>query len=156
MRVSVSNNVHHSNYASYYRNLTSYYPISCQDFIAHYCHVNEIYNVPRDLFLETSNCIVMLYWDFLQNKPNFTFYKKKILEHCVHRERFDIINHLAAIIIQRKWKQYRQDTLNIRHKAALIIQQGMHNWLWKPVCKDGTFGINLRLGLKMIQDMKLR
>jgi len=31
----------------------------------------------------------------------------------------------------------------------------MHNWLWKPVCKDGTMGINLRLGLKMIEDMNL-
>ncbi len=33
-------------------------------------------------------------------------------------------------------------------KAARIIQNGCHNWLWKPVCKDGTLGINVRLGMK--------
>jgi hypothetical protein len=39
--------------------------------------------------------------------------------------------------------------LAIRDKAARKIQEYCHNWLWKPICKDGTMGINLRLGLTM-------
>jgi len=30
-------------------------------------------------------------------------------------------------------------------KAALIITKGCHNWVCKPMCKDGTIGIRPRL-----------
>jgi len=35
------------------------------------------------------------------------------------------------------------------NKAARIIQQGCHNWLYKPVTADGKYGINMRIGMKM-------
>ena len=34
-----------------------------------------------------------------------------------------------------------------QNNAAKIIQRACHNWLWKPICNDNTYGINLRLGL---------
>jgi hypothetical protein len=33
-------------------------------------------------------------------------------------------------------------------KAARLIQKYCHNWLWKPLCKDGSIGIIPRLMLK--------
>jgi Leucine-rich repeat (LRR) protein len=33
----------------------------------------------------------------------------------------------------------------LRNKSARIIQNGCHNWLWKPVCADGSTGIVPRL-----------
>lgn len=32
----------------------------------------------------------------------------------------------------------------IQNDAARVIQRGLHNWLYSPVCKDGTLGINCR------------
>jgi hypothetical protein len=37
-----------------------------------------------------------------------------------------------------------------QEKAARVIQKGCHNWLWKPLCKDGTVGIGVRLMMKDI------
>ena len=30
-------------------------------------------------------------------------------------------------------------------EAATVITQGCHNWIWKPLCNDGTIGIRPRL-----------
>ena len=38
-----------------------------------------------------------------------------------------------------------------QNNAALIIQKGCHNWLWKPKCKDNTIGINVRNSLRELQ-----
>ena len=38
-----------------------------------------------------------------------------------------------------------------RNKAAQIIQNGCHNWLWKPITKDGKLGINVRIGLRALK-----
>lgn len=37
-----------------------------------------------------------------------------------------------------------------RNNAATVIQKGCENWLWKPLCKDGTVGIVPRLALKQL------
>lgn len=39
------------------------------------------------------------------------------------------------------------------NNCARIIQKGLHNWLWKPICKDGTLGINIRFGLKYLREI---
>ena len=39
-----------------------------------------------------------------------------------------------------------------RRRAARIIQNGCHNWLWSTTCKDGTMGIVLRLNLKHLRE----
>lgn len=38
-----------------------------------------------------------------------------------------------------------EDTMR-QHMAARKIQKACQPWLWKPQCKDGTYGINFRLG----------
>ena len=35
-----------------------------------------------------------------------------------------------------------------RNKAARVIQNACHNWLWSTKCRDGTTGIVLRLSLR--------
>ena len=35
-----------------------------------------------------------------------------------------------------------------RIKAAAIITEGCHNWVWKPICRDGSIGIRPRLDMK--------
>lgn len=42
----------------------------------------------------------------------------------------------------------------IRDSAARKIQRGCHNWLYSPICKDGTIGIVPRLGWKKIENIK--
>lgn len=37
--------------------------------------------------------------------------------------------------------------------SAKKIQKACHNWLWKPICKDGSHGINMRLGWKRISEL---
>ena len=44
--------------------------------------------------------------------------------------------------------QRRQRLRFKRNKSAKIIQKGCHNWLWKPICNDGTHGVHCRIGLK--------
>ena len=45
------------------------------------------------------------------------------------------------------------DTYRYIYKNVVrIIQQGCHNWLYKPLCKDGTTGIVIKLGYEKIQE----
>ena len=30
----------------------------------------------------------------------------------------------------------------------------LHRWLWSPMCRDGTIGINLIIGIKKCQELK--
>ena len=38
-----------------------------------------------------------------------------------------------------------------KNQAARIIQKNCENWLWKPICSDGKFGINVCVSLKDLQ-----
>ena len=38
----------------------------------------------------------------------------------------------------------------LKNKAARIIQNGCHDWVWKPILKDGKNGIYVRLSLKAL------
>ena len=51
-------------------------------------------------------------------------------------------------LIKRLQRRIRIKLRVKRNKAARVIQNGCHNWLWKTECKDGTMGIVLRLSLK--------
>ncbi|KAJ3376723.1 hypothetical protein HDU92_009081, partial [Lobulomyces angularis] len=35
----------------------------------------------------------------------------------------------------------------IKDVAIRKIQAGCFNWIWKPICKDGSLGIQVKLGL---------
>lgn len=50
----------------------------------------------------------------------------------------------AARSIQRAYLRH----YTRRKVAARKIVEGCHNWVWKPMCKDGTIGIRPRLDLE--------
>jgi hypothetical protein len=35
-----------------------------------------------------------------------------------------------------------------RKRKACVIQRVLENWIWKPVCRDGTYSVRLRLDTK--------
>ena len=45
------------------------------------------------------------------------------------------------------WRAYLRHYTR-RKAAAVKISRATHNWVWKPICKDGTLGIRLRLNLQ--------
>jgi len=47
--------------------------------------------------------------------------------------------------IQLKFKQIFKK----RNNAARVIQNGCHNWIWSPLCKDNTVGIRPRLDYEL-------
>lgn len=55
----------------------------------------------------------------------------------------------AEYRILQKIKQYPKiypwQIEKFQNKAAITIQKGCENWLWKPVCKDGKPGIHVKL-----------
>ena len=53
-------------------------------------------------------------------------------------------------LIKRLQRHIRFKIIYKRNKAARIIQNGCHNWLWKPICKDSSIGIVPRLMLKKL------
>ena len=55
------------------------------------------------------------------------------------------LENSAAIKIQKRYYKYRKQFIE-RNKAVLIIQRKCHNWLYKPICKDGKPGINMKIG----------
>jgi hypothetical protein len=61
--------------------------------------------------------------------------------------------------IDRNWSWVFLSCLDFENEeifnSAKIIQAALHNWLWKPICKDGTYGINLRLGLRYLRKLNL-
>jgi len=60
--------------------------------------------------------------------------KKKALEN-------DIIICQRQV---RKWYARRK-------RKAMIINRACHNWVWKPICKDGTMGIRVKLDLRYLK-----
>jgi hypothetical protein len=51
----------------------------------------------------------------------------------------------------RRLQRHVRRKFNKKTALALIIQRGCHNWLYKGICKDGTLGINVKIGLDMIE-----
>ena len=62
-------------------------------------------------------------------------------------------NQIYKCTINKPWDQTElsDNTFNYKKKqefkklndAARIIQKHCHNWLYKPICRDNTCGINL-------------
>jgi ankyrin repeat protein len=50
--------------------------------------------------------------------------------------------------------QIIKDRIKLINNSATIIQNGCHNWLWKPKCDDGTVGIQCRLMVKDIEGLQ--
>ena len=47
-------------------------------------------------------------------------------------------------IKKRYWK---------RKRKMIIISRACFNWIWKPICRDNTIGIRLKLDLKHLNDL---
>jgi hypothetical protein len=62
--------------------------------------------------------------DIARNKFNYHPVLQKRIKRCQYQA--------------RRW-------LGRRDRKARIIQMYCHDWLWKPLCKDGTIGIRPRL-----------
>ena len=63
---------------------------------------------------------------------------------------FTLKGYQAIKRIQKRMKRrYRK-----KFEAANIIQRGCHNWLWKPICNDGTLGINCRISIKELNMLR--
>ena len=41
----------------------------------------------------------------------------------------------------------------LKNKAAQIIQDGCHNWIWKPILRDGKYGIRPRLDMEALKSI---
>lgn len=52
------------------------------------------------------------------------------------------------IICQRQVKKWYAR----RKRKAMIINRACYNWVWKPICKDGTMGIRVKLDLKYLKE----
>ena len=62
----------------------------------------------------------------------------------INFEKFNIQRYNIIRKLQRRMKiRYRIKTEKIK-----IIQKCCENWLFKPICDDGTIGISLRIGLR--------
>jgi hypothetical protein len=57
---------------------------------------------------------------------------------------FDVTKYTKIKKCQRvviKWYHRRK-------KSAKVISNTVHDWVWKPLCRDGKFGVRLRLDTK--------
>ncbi|KAJ3375910.1 hypothetical protein HDU92_000653, partial [Lobulomyces angularis] len=57
---------------------------------------------------------------------------------------FSLKGYQAVKRIQKRLSRRRKCKIN----AVRRIQAGCRNWIWKPLCKDGTIGVRPRLDLK--------
>jgi hypothetical protein len=59
------------------------------------------------------------------------------------RVKFTLKGYQVVRRIQKRIKRRHANKV----KAMTIIQKGCHNWIWKPLCNDGTIGIRPRLDM---------
>ena len=108
-------------------------PPSVTKFYCSFNQLQKIENLPAGL----------VYFDY-SNNP-ITHVDNIPIEWWERRGGFRINKYN---LIKRLQRRIRSRIRFKRNKAARIIQQACHNWLWKTECRDGTMGIVLRLSLR--------
>lgn len=86
-----------------------------------------------------------MYYEIDYTNPLLMFYHSELPDN-IQEMIFNVLykkDYEILVSIQIKFRKKLQIR---RNKAARIIQKGCHNWLYAPICKDGTIGINCRLG----------
>jgi hypothetical protein len=68
-----------------------------------------------------------------------------VLRPLVRPKRQKFINDI--IICQRQVRKWYAR----RKRKAMIISRASHNWVWKPICNDGTMGIRVKLDLEHLK-----
>ena len=129
-------------------------PENLQEFYCSHNGITKIENLPKNLqeFYCSRNGITKIE-NLPKNLKNFNCSWEKI-------EYFDNIpiselNNWKNIKWYQNIKKFQRRcraSYQIRNKAASIIQKGCENWLWKPICNDGTIGIIPLLEYKKIQE----
>lgn len=93
-------------------------------------------------------------WQGVDNdNPLLMFYHPELSDN-VQEMMFNIIYKKSYFILNSIQLNFKRKFLIKKHKAACIIQKGCHNWLYAPICKDGTIGINCKIGWKLITNHK--
>lgn len=121
------------------------------------CRANNIIkieNLPNKLecFNCTTNRIIKI-----ENLPNYLqrfycdidnieFVDNIPLNHYIFNNKFDLDWYNTFKKIQRRIRRRHVKKVN----AIKLIQKNCENWLWKPMCKDGSIGINAILTWKAI------
>ena len=59
----------------------------------------------------------------------------------------NLVDHMIPLIklISRVKKWYKK-----KKQAMIIIERNLFNWVWKPVCNDGTLGVRPRLDIRQL------
>lgn len=122
-----------------------------------YCQNNFITDLPCLDGLSILDCD----WDQIMYTPSFRAFRMLMYEHVrmnypnedlFYYRMSNNLRRVAATIIQRNFKWYLNKQKFRKSIHVIKIQRACHNWLWKPICKDRTYGINLRLGLRELND----
>lgn len=86
---------------------------------------------------------------FIQNTEEITLYIEntalETLEFLKHIEEYWNNCDESGFLHAKEMYQYAK-----REVAARIIQKACANWIDKPICKDGTHGISVRIGLRAL------
>lgn len=98
----------------------------------------DIINIYPGFFLseDTNQHGMRIFFRFytIANKDDFVLQFKKYSNY------FTFLNKHYDEFVKEFLIRKKKDT------CAKKIQQGCHNWLWKPICNDGSLGINAKLG----------
>jgi hypothetical protein len=92
--------------------------------------------------------LIELYFDRIDfnniSNPNITtYFIEKYIDKNWH---WGFISTLTFDHTQEKFKKFK-----LENKAARVIQNACHNWLFAPICKDHTIGINPRLSIAFLE-----
>ncbi len=74
--------------------------------------------------------------------------KKVIMKKVVKK-------YIRTFIFNLKYRYHdkfteKYEKFQRRTEAAIIIQRACHNWIFSPICKDGSIGIYPRLSMKKL------
>jgi hypothetical protein len=108
-------------------------PDSLEKFHCWENNIKKIENLPESLqdFCYTGSQV-----QFVDN-VTIERYKKFFSEFEI--EDYTKIKKCQRVVI--KW-YYR------RKRKAKLVSNAVHNWVWKPLCRDGSYGVRLRLDTK--------
>jgi hypothetical protein len=119
--------------------------IDVTKFLCNYIKDNNLYNPENRREIRPDERLIKLlkYDPVIENTLTYFFLQEK-MNHLFYK--YD--KYFACIRIQRAFRYKRQKC------AATIIQNGCHNWLWKPKCDDGTVGIQCRMMVKELEGLQ--
>ena len=133
----ISNNIIESLYTSPLPDFESFFEnlfINCELEFIKQLDLNEYDGVIIDIFEY-----------YIENPSRLTQNIIDIINYIINET--DWVRNVDYIFISQLIDNVH---LMIENYAALIIQRGCHNWLWKPICKDGSLGINCRLSIRQL------